>query len=223
MSRILLIEDNDSIILGLEYLFKEEKFEFEYVKCKKDAINILENEMFDIALIDIGLPDGSGFEVGKYIKEYRPQLPMIFLTAKDEEKDVVYGLDLGAEDYIIKPFRNRELISRIKNVLRRNGKPDIISCKGISMDTVQRKVFKDDVEVDLTKLEYSICLNLFSNINKLITREEILNDIWDLAGNFVNDNTLTVYIKTIREKLGDKSGKIIETVRGVGYRVSKDN
>ena len=119
MSRILLIEDNDSIILGLEYLFKEEKFEFEYVKCKKDAINILENEMFDIALIDIGLPDGSGFEVGKYIKEYRPQLPMIFLTAKDEEKDVVYGLDLGAEDYIIKPFRNRELISRIKNVLRR--------------------------------------------------------------------------------------------------------
>lgn len=223
MSRILLIEDNDSIILGLEYLFKEEKFEFEYVKCKKDAINILENEMFDITLIDIGLPDGSGFEVGKYIKEYRPQLPMIFLTAKDEEKDVVYGLDLGAEDYIIKPFRNRELISRIKNVLRRNGKPDIISCKGISIDTVQRKVFKDDVEVDLTKLEYSICLNLFSNINKLITREEILNDIWDLAGNFVNDNTLTVYIKRIREKLGDKSSKIIETVRGVGYRVSKDN
>lgn len=205
MSRILLIEDNDSIILGLEYLFKEEKFEFEYVKCKKDAINILENEMFDIALIDIGLPDGSGFEVGKYIKEYRPQLPMIFLTAKDEEKDVVYGLDLGAEDYIIKPFRNRELISRIKNVLRRNGKPDIISCKGISIDTVQRKVFKDDVEVDLTKLEYSICLNLFSNINKLITREEILNDIWDLAGNFVNDNTLTVYIKRIREKLGEKN------------------
>ena len=148
---------------------------------------------------------------------------MIFLTAKDEEKDVVYGLDLGAEDYIIKPFRNRELISRIKNVLRRNGKPDIISCKGISIDTVQRKVFKDDVEVDLTKLEYSICLNLFSNINKLITREEILNDIWDLAGNFVNDNTLTVYIKRIREKLGDKSGKINETVRGVGYRVSKDN
>lgn len=223
MSRILLIEDNDSIILGLEYLFKEEKFEFEYVKCKKDAINILENEMFDIVLIDIGLPDGSGFEVGKYIKEYRPQLPMIFLTAKDEEKDVVYGLDLGAEDYIIKPFRNRELISRIKNVLRRNGKPDIISCKGISIDTVQRKVFKDDVEVDLTKLEYSICLNLFSNINKLITREEILNDIWDLAGNFVNDNTLTVYIKRIREKLGDKNGKIIETVRGVGYRISKDN
>ena len=91
------------------------------------------------------------------------------------------------------------------------------------MDTVQRKVFKDDVEVDLTKLEYSICLNLFSNINKLITREEILNDIWDVAGNFVNDNTLTVYRKRIREKLGDKSGKIIETVRGVGYRVSKDN
>lgn len=222
MSKILLIEDNDSIILGLEYLFKEEKFEFEYAKLKKEAIEKIEKENFDIVLIDIGLPDGNGFEVGKYIKEYRKQLPIIFLTANDEEKDVVYGLDLGAEDYITKPFRNRELISRIKNVLRRNGKPDLISCKGVSIDTVQRKVFRDGAEVDLTKLEYSICLNLFSNINKLITREEILNDIWDLAGNFVNDNTLTVYIKRIREKIGDKDGKIIETVRGVGYRVSND-
>ena len=222
MSRILLVEDNDSIILGLEYLFKEEKFEFDFAKLKKDAIEKIEKENFDIVLIDIGLPDGNGFEVDKYIKEYRKQLPIIFLTANDEEKDVVYGLDLGAEDYITKPFRNRELISRIKNVLRRNGKPDLISCKGVSIDTVQRKVFRDGAEVDLTKLEYSICLNLFSNINKLITREEILNDIWDLAGNFVNDNTLTVYIKRIREKIGDKDGKIIETVRGVGYRVSND-
>lgn len=222
MSKILLIEDNDSIILGLEYLFKEEKFEFEYAKLKKEAIEKIDKENFDIVLIDIGLPDGNGFEVGQYIKEYRKQLPIIFLTANDEEKDVVYGLDLGAEDYITKPFRNRELISRIKNVLRRNGKPDLISCKGVSIDTVQRKVFRDGAEVDLTKLEYSICLNLFSNINKLITREEILNDIWDMAGNFVNDNTLTVYIKRIREKIGDKEGKIIETVRGVGYRVSND-
>lgn len=222
MSRILLVEDNDSIILGLEYLFKEEKFEFDFAKLKKDAIEKIEKENFDIVLIDIGLPDGNGFEVCKYIKEYRKQLPIIFLTANDEEKDVVYGLDLGAEDYITKPFRNRELISRIKNVLRRNGKPDLISCKGVSIDTVQRKVFRDGAEVDLTKLEYSICLNLFSNINKLITREEILNDIWDLAGNFVNDNTLTVYIKRIREKIGDKDGKIIETVRGVGYRVSNE-
>lgn len=222
MSKILLIEDNDSIILGLEYLFKEEKFEFEYAKLKKEAIEKIDKENFDIVLIDIGLPDGNGFEVGQYIKEYRKQLPIIFLTANDEEKDVVYGLDLGADDYIIKPFRNRELISRIKNTLRRNGKPDMISCKGISIDTVQRKVFKEGMEVDLTKLEYRICLNLFSNINKLITREELLNDIWDLAGNFVNDNTLTVYIKRIREKIGDKDGKIIETVRGVGYRVSND-
>lgn len=222
MSRILLVEDNDSIILGLEYLFKEEKFEFDFAKLKKNAIEKIEKENFDIVLIDIGLPDGNGFEVCKYIKEYRKQLPIIFLTANDEEKDVVYGLDLGAEDYITKPFRNRELISRIKNVLRRNGKPDLISCKGVSIDTVQRKVFRDGAEVDLTKLEYSICLNLFSNINKLITREEILNDIWDLAGNFVNDNTLTVYIKRIREKIGDKDGKIIETVRGVGYRVSNE-
>ena len=130
------------------------------------------------------------------------------------------GFDLGADDYIIKPFRNRELVSRIKNVLRRkNNLDNCLQIKNIKINTETGKVYKDEEEITLTKLEYKILVNLFSNRNKLITREEILNDIWDIAGNFVEDNTLTVYIKRIREKIGDKEGKIIETVRGIGYRV----
>lgn len=220
MSKILLVEDNEAIILGLEYLFEEEKFEFDFAKTKQDAMNKIENTSYDLILLDITLPDGDGFEIAKNVKE-KIKTPIIFLTAKDEEKDVVYGLDLGAEDYIIKPFRNRELISRIKNVLRRTEKNDVIECKGVKLDTTIGKVFVGNEEIDLTKLEYKILLNLFLNMNRLITREEILNDIWDIAGNFVNDNTLTVYIKRIREKIGDKDGKIITTVRGIGYRVEK--
>ena len=220
MSKILLVEDNETIILGLEYLFKEESFEFNIVTNKKDAVSIIEKEQFDLILLDIMLPDGNGFEIGKYIKK-KFETPIIFLTAKDEEKDVVYGLELGADDYIIKPFRNRELISRIKNVLKRNQKNNILKCQNIKIDTDLGKVYNENEEIILTKLEYKILSNLFINQNKLVTREEILNDIWDIAGNFVNDNTLTVYIKRIREKLGDKDGKIIQTVRGLGYRVEE--
>ena len=221
VSKILLVEDNDVIILGLEYLLKEENFEYSVVKNKRDTLCILDKEKFDVVLLDISLPDGSGFDLCKYIKE-KKNTAVIFLTAKDEEKDVVLGFDLGADDYIIKPFRNRELISRIKNVLKRNEKADnsYIANGNIRIDVDLGKVYKNEKEIMLTKLEYKILLNLFSNRNKLITREEILNDIWDIAGNFVNDNTLTVYIKRIREKIGDKEGKIIETVRGLGYRIN---
>lgn len=219
MIKVLLVEDNNSIILGLEYLFKEEGFECNIVKNKRDTLNMLDKEKFDIVLLDVSLPDGNGFDICKYIKE-KKKIPVIFLTAKDEEKDVVMGFDLGADDYIIKPFRNRELISRIKNVLRRkNNLDNCLQIKNIKINTETGKIYKDEEEIILTKLEYKILVNLFSNKNRLITREEILNDIWDIAGNFVEDNTLTVYIKRIREKIGDKEGKIIETVRGIGYRV----
>lgn len=220
MKKILLVEDNNSIILGLEYLFKEEKLEYSITKNKRDTLNILDKEKFDLVLLDVSLPDGNGFDICKYIKE-RKNTPVIFLTAKDEEKDVVQGFDLGADDYIIKPFRNRELISRINNVLRRKKNLNNYLVSGnIKIDTDNCKVYKDEKEVVLTKLEYKILVNLFMNKNRLITREEILNDIWDIAGNFVNDNTLTVYIKRIREKIGDKDAKIIETVRGLGYRIN---
>lgn len=220
---ILLVEDNETIILGLEYLFREEKFNLETAKTKKEAREKIKASKPDLVLLDIMLPDGNGFEICKQIKEIS-NIPIIFLTAKDEEKYVVQGLDMGAEDYIIKPFRNRELISRIKNVLRRKGNnTNCITCQNIKIDTQLGKVYnnKTNEEIVLTKLEYKILLNLFNNQNKLISREEILNDIWDIAGNFVNDNTLTVYIKRIREKIGDKDGKIIETVRGLGYRVGE--
>lgn len=149
-------------------------------------------------------------------------MPVIFLTAKDEEKDVVQGLDMGADDYVIKPFRTRELISRINSVLRRYHKDDeekTIKCGNIKIDVDKAIVYLDDREIVFTSLEYKILLLLFSNKNILVTREQILDKIWDMAGNFVNDNTLTVYIKRIREKLDDKDGKIIQTVRGIGYKV----
>lgn len=219
MSRILLVEDNESIVMGLQYLLENEGFMIKIAENVKGASRLLETDRFDLILLDIGLPDGNGFTLCEKIKQ-NYQTPIIFLTAKEEENDVVKGLDLGADDYIIKPFRNRELISRMKNVLRRNGTDECCLQHGnVRLDTVAGKVYVDEKEVILTALEYRLLLNFFNYPNKLFTRDEILNQIWDMAGNFVNDNTLTVYIKRIREKIGDTDGILIETVRGIGYRL----
>lgn len=220
MKKILLVEDSDSIILGLKYSLEQENFNVRVTKTEEDSKKIIETEDFDLILLDITLPDGNGFNICKFVKE-RKDIPIIFLTARDEETNVVMGLDLGADDYIIKPFRTRELISRINSVFRRYNKADInsniIKYKDIKIDMNQAKVYKGEQEIIFTSLEYRIVLMLFSNVNKLITRDELLEKIWDIAGNFVNDNTLTVYIKRIREKLEDEN--IIKTVRGLGYRV----
>ena len=220
MKKILLVEDSDSIILGLKYSLEQENFNVKVTKTEEDTKKIIEKEDFDLILLDITLPDGNGFNICKFVKE-RKDIPIIFLTARDEETNVVMGLDLGADDYIIKPFRTRELISRINSVFRRYNKADInsniIKYKDIKIDMNQAKVYKGEQEIIFTSLEYKIVLMLFSNVNKLITRDELLEKIWDIAGNFVNDNTLTVYIKRIREKLEDEN--IIKTVRGLGYRV----
>lgn len=222
MRKILLIEDNETIIMGLKYTLEQENFEVEIAINVVSAKSKIRKEKYDLYLLDISLPDGNGFEICKFIKELT-NAPVIFLTAKEEEKDIVQGLDMGADDYIIKPFRNRELISRINSVLRRYKKStnieNQIKCKNILIDNNTAKVYKDGNEINLTSLEYKILLMLFNNKNILITRECILDKIWDIAGNFVNDNTLTVYIKRIREKIDDKDGKIIQTVRGIGYRV----
>ncbi len=184
MNKILLVEDNESILLGLTYLLKEENFDYCIAKSKIEALRLLDTNKFDLILLDIALPDGNGLELCKYIKT-KTDTSVIFLTAKDEETDVVQGLDMGADDYIIKPFRNRELISRINNVLRRNNKQnDCLICENIKIDTSSGKVFKDNEELELTKLEYKILVNLFSNKGKLITREKILNDIWDVCRKF---------------------------------------
>ena len=218
MAKLLLVEDNNAIIMGLDFLFKEEGYNFDVAKTCNEADKLITKNKYDIVLLDVFLPDGNGFEICKKIrKEFNT--PVIFLTAKDEEKDIVYGFDIGADDYVIKPFRNRELISRINNVLRRNNKGKQIKYKDITIDVDSGRVYKNEQEVLLTKLEYTILLCLFQNQNILISREKLLNDIWDAAGNFVEDNTLTVYIKRIREKIGDSNGNIIKTIRGMGYRV----
>ena len=219
MKKILLIEDNEAIIMGLKYSLEQENFQVISAKTAKESKEKLDNKNIDIVLLDVSLPDGNGFEICKEIKE-KNDIPIIILTAQDEETSIVLGLDLGADDYIVKPFRTRELISRIKSVLRRYGKKEennIIQYKDIKIDTISAKVYKNNKEIIFTSLEYRILLMLFTNQNKLITREQLLEKIWDIAGNFVNDNTLTVYIKRIREKLEDDS--IIKTVRGLGYRI----
>lgn len=220
MKKILLVEDNDTIVMGLKYSLEQENFEVIVANSVNETKKKIEKEQINLILLDISLPDGNGFDICKDVKQ-NLEIPIIFLTAQDEETSTVLGLDLGADDYIVKPFRMRELISRINSVLRRYEKgtefSNIITYKDIKIDTGTAKVYKQGKEIVFTSLEYKILLMLFTNKNRLITREELLEKIWDIAGNFVNDNTLTVYIKRIREKLEDDS--IIVTVRGLGYRV----
>lgn len=220
MKNILLVEDNDTIIMGLKYSLEQENFKVISAQNVSEFNKEINKNEIDLVLLDISLPDGNGFEICKEIKS-KKDIPVIFLTAQDEETSVVLGLDLGADDYIVKPFRTRELISRINSVLRRYGhnESNLIQYKNIKIDTSSAKVYKDNEEIIFTSLEYKILLMLFSNQNKLISREQLLEKIWDIAGNFVNDNTLTVYIKRIREKLGDET--IIKTVRGLGYRIGE--
>lgn len=218
---ILLIEDNEAIIMGLEYLLSQEGYRAETARSLKEARGIVEKEKVDLILLDISLPDGDGFDFCRQVKA-DSDIPVIFLTAKEEEADVVRGLDMGADDYIVKPFRNRELVSRIKNVLRRNGKgSSVLKCRDITLNLETGMVSRGDREIALTKLEYRILSTMLAYPGKLFTREEILAGVWDISNNFVNDNTLTVTIKRIREKLGDENGEIIKTVRGIGYRIEK--
>ena len=241
MVKILLIEDNKDIVSGLTFLLKKEGFEVEACMRAAEAEESIDSVIYDLAIIDIGLPDGDGYDVCRYLKEARPETPVIFLTAKDEERDVVKGFDLGADDYVIKPFRNRELVSRINNVLRRYDKSTKeIVAGSLRLDLAAKRLYRmggaaHDAaagnadakeaasareagmsEIVLTALEYRIVVYLFQNRGRTLTREQILDQIWDYAGDVVNDNTLTVYIKRVREKLGED---VIKTVRGMGYRV----
>ena len=220
MKKILLIEDNELILKGLKYSLEQENFKIEMAKNVEEAKEKLPDETINLIVLDITLPDGNGFELCKYIKE-NTQIPVIFLTAKDEEQDVVKGFDLGADDYVIKPFRNRELISRINNVLRRYYREEnILQSGNVSINFDESRVYIKEKEVIFTALEYKILSLLFVNMNKTISREKILDKIWDVAGNFVNDNTLTVYIKRIRAKLGKDD--VIKTIKGIGYRVESN-
>lgn len=220
--KIMIIEDDETIRLGLKYYLKQENFEVLEAADGCGALKkINDNQDISLVLLDINLPDINGFDLFKQIKNIK-DIPIIFLTANDLEVSVVMGLDMGADDYITKPFKARELISRIRNVLRRTNKEDsnIIKIKDIIIDMKQAKVFKDGIDVMLTALEYKILLTLALSPNIVFTREKILADIWDVNEEYVNDNTLTVYIKRIREKIDNKSDdSIIETVRGIGYKI----
>lgn len=220
--KILVVEDSNNIIDGLEYLLEKEGFNVTIVNDKKSALRCINLGDYDLFLLDVQLPDGTGFEICKAIKNITNK-PIIFLSARVEEANIVYGLDIGADDYITKPFRNGELVSRIKSVLRRyviyKSDRNILNYGNLKVDLDKAKVFKNSEEIYLTNLEYKILLMFLNNANHIITRNELLEKIWDVEGNFVNDNTLSVYIKRLRLKISDSKEKTqsIQTVRGMGY------
>lgn len=222
MNSILLAEDDPEIVRTLsEYLIKE-GFEVRSASGKMQAERIIESESFDICLLDVTLSNGSGFDLCPALVERG--VPVIFLTASGDEESVVRGLDLGAEDYIMKPFRPRELLSRIRRTIRRNSPEmpkEIELPAGILVNPERQSVTKNGVPVPLSALEYRLLSVFLANRGKLLSREQLLYDIWDVGGDYVNDNTLTVYIKRLREKIEDdpQNPEIIRTVRGMGYRL----
>ena len=219
MSRILLLEDDTMIASGILYALESEGYETNHATRIKDARSLIEHYNFDLAIIDMQLPDGTGFDVSEIFKNNATSV--IFLTVVDDENTIVRAFDEGAQDYIVKPFRIRELLARVRRILSvniKNGEKDNIIYMGqVAIYTDEAKVYVNDKIIDLTALEYRLLLIFASNKGILLTRQQILDKIWDADGNFVEDNTLTVYVKRLREKLGEAIH--IETVRGMGYRV----
>lgn len=217
--RILIVEDDPSILMGLKFCLEAEGFDVFAVSLGSEALTNVNNS-YDLVLLDLNLPDMHGFDV---LKEINSMVPVICLTACDEEVSIVQGLDMGAYDYVTKPFKTRELISRMKAVLRRtkNKSTPVIKISNITIDTKSAKVLKNGKDVFLTNMEYKILLILATNPKTVFTREKILADIWDVNEEYVNDNTLTVYVKRLREKIEDDPNHpiIIETIRGVGYKI----
>ena len=221
MNRILLVEDDSGISKNLALLLTGEKYNVSCCNTQRSALELLEKERFDLILLDVSLPDGNGYSVCTAAKRIN-NTPVIFLTASDDEASVVTGLDLGADDYIIKPFRPMELLSRIRNVLRRNGKMEsVFEISGLKVDMALGAVYKNGREIFLSALEYRLLLAFINNKGILLTRDRLLQEIWDIAGEFVNDNTLTVYIKRLRNKIEDEPQNpvIIKTIRGLGYKL----
>ena len=234
--KIFLLEDDDAIGMGLKYSLEKEGYEVTHVKSVAEAKKAWKTKEYDISILDINLPDGSGYDVCKFLKGSE-DIPVIFLTAADAEVNVVMGLELGADDYICKPFRVNELMARIKSVLRRAGKGEeragetsnIEKIGNLSVYTNEAKVTVlneatgKEESIELTALEYRLLLTFLNNRGVVLSRNQLLSDMWDISGDFVNDNTLTVYIKRLRDKIekDPSDPKIIRTVRGMGYIVDK--
>ena len=237
--RVLLVEDDEAITMGLSYSLEKEGYEVVTAKNATEARSVWTTGKYDICVLDINLPDGSGYDICRYIKQSE-DVPVIFLTAVDAEVNVVMGLEMGADDYICKPFRVGELMARIKSVLRRadrtqscgtgNSKPDHPEVIGdIRVNTKEARVVRIDREaeleetIELTALEYRLLLTFVNNRGIVLSRKKLLSDMWDISGDFVNDNTLTVYIKRLRDKIerDPANPEIIRTVRGLGYILDK--
>lgn len=221
MTKILLVEDDASIVENLTEYLAGEGYRVRSAPGQQAALELAAQECFDLVLLDVSLADGNGFTVCRAIKaDYH--IPVIFLTASGDEYSTVAGFDVGADDYIAKPFRPRELLSRIKNVLRLTGGAGaVIRLGDVEVDTVKGVATKNGRELNLSALEYRLLLVFLNNRGRVLSRNQLLDAIFAIAGEFVNDNTLTVYIKRLREKLEDDSQdpKYIKTVRGLGYKV----
>ncbi len=221
MTKILLVEDEETIVRSLKDFLRAEGFDVDNTDGQKNALEMLERSDYDLALLDVSLSEGNGFSLCSAIKKEK-QLPVIFLTASGDEFSVVTGLDLGADDYIAKPFRPRELVSRINSVLRRCGKSrKFFDIDNVRVDLDKGVVYRDDQDLYLSALEYRLFLAFINSEGRLLTRSRLLEEIWDVAGDFVNDNTLTVYIKRLRDKIENNPAepRIIVTVRGMGYKL----
>ncbi|WP_214815957.1 response regulator transcription factor [Exiguobacterium sp. s131] len=224
---ILIVEDDRTIASGLQYSLEQEQFRTTLCQNVADATLMIEQQLhtIDLCLFDLSLPDGSGYDLCRLVKQQQ-DIPVIFLTAFDDEVNVVMGLDMGADDYITKPFRVRELVSRIHSVLRRynkNVRSPLLTIGPVEINTQDAKVKKNGNEILLTALEYRLLLIFGRHKGQVLSRTQLLDQIWDVGGEFVNDNTLTVYIKRLREKLEDdpQHPMLITTVRGIGYKVGR--
>lgn len=221
MTKILLVEDEETIVRSLKDFLRAEGFDVDNTDGQKSALEMLERSDYDLALLDVSLSEGNGFSLCSAIKKEK-QLPVIFLTASGDEFSVVTGLDLGADDYIAKPFRPRELVSRINSVLRRCGKSrKFFDIDNVRVDLDKGVVYRNGQDLYLSALEYRLFLAFINSEGRLLTRSRLLEEIWDVAGDFVNDNTLTVYIKRLRDKIENNPAepRIIVTVRGMGYKL----
>lgn len=223
MSSILLVEDDLSLIYGLEFSIQKSGFSVDVARTVEEALQMYKEKNYDLLLLDVSLPDGNGFDICKKVREVS-NVPIIFLTASDEEVNVVMGLDMGGDDYITKPFKLNELISRIKALLRRynftNENVTELKSNSVTVKLLENRVFKNEIELELTTAEYKLLCLLMKNKNIVLTRKNILDKLWDGNGSFVDDNTLSVYVRRLRNKIEDnpENPKFLLTVRRMGYK-----
>ncbi|TYP54210.1 response regulator transcription factor [Thermosediminibacter litoriperuensis] len=223
MNSILLVEDDLSLIDGLKFVLQKNGFNVDIARTAKEALNAVQNKKYDLLLLDLTLPDGNGFEICKKVRQ-SSSVPIIFLTASDDEVNIVVGLDIGGDDYITKPFKLNELISRINAVLRRaklsNNVHHELHSNGITVNLLENRVWKNGLEIELTASEYRLLCLLMQHPNTILTRETIMNRLWDNNGNFIDNNTLSVYVRRLREKIEDDPDNpaFLVTIRGLGYR-----